>query len=55
MEFYDVQITTDLDETILLQVTANSAAEAEMTAITMVECGQAGTIGLGVIDCFVIS
>jgi len=49
---FDVQITTDLSETIILQVIASSPSEAEMTAISMVECGDAGTIGRSVIDCF---
>jgi len=53
MNFYDVQITTDLGETIVLQVAASSTDEAELTAINMVELGQADTNGQSVIDCFV--
>ena len=37
--FYDVQITTDLDETVCLQIPAMSPAEAEEAAIYMVEHG----------------
>lgn len=55
MEFYDVQITTDLEETVVLQIYASSPQEAEMTAISMVESGQAGTDGMIVLDCFAIS
>lgn len=53
MNFYDVQVTTDLGETIVLQVAASSTDEAELTAINMVELGQANTNGQSVIDCFV--
>lgn len=53
MHFYDVQITTDLGETIVLQVAASSTDEAELTAINMVELGQADTNGQRVTDCFV--
>ena len=54
METFDVQITSDLGETVIIQVFANSAQEAEMTAISMVECGQTGTEGLVVVDCFAL-
>ena len=53
MNFYDVQVTTDLGETIVLQIAASSVDEAELTAINMVELGQAETNGQSVIDCFV--
>ena len=53
MNFYDVQVTTDLGETIVLQVAASSTDEAELTAVNMVELGQADTNGQSVIDCFV--
>lgn len=53
MNFYNVQVTTDLGETIVLQVAASSTDEAELTAINMVELGQADTNGQSVIDCFV--
>lgn len=53
MNFYDVQVTTDLGETIVLQVAASSTDEAELTAINMVELGQADANGQSVIDCFV--
>lgn len=52
MELYDVQITTDEGEELVVQVGADSEAEAEMTAIEMVESGEAGTDGCTVIDCF---
>lgn len=55
MDFYDVQITTDLGEVVVFQVAASSPQEAEMTAISMVESGQAGTEGMIVLDCFAIS
>ncbi len=54
MQLFDVQITTDLGETVVLQVSANDAQEAEMTAISMVESGQAGTVGTRVVDCFAV-
>ena len=54
MEFFDVQITTDLGETIVLQVSASSPQSAETTAISMVECGDAGTISQTVVDCFAL-
>lgn len=54
MDIYDVQVTTDMDETIVLQVTASSPQEAEMTAINMVETGEAGTYGMIVVDCFAL-
>ena len=54
MEFFDVQITTDLGETIVLQVSASSPQYAEMTSISMVECGDAGTISQNVVDCFAL-
>lgn len=54
MEFYDVQITTDMGETRVLTVSADSPEEAEMTAICMVEMGEAGTIGMDVEDCFAL-
>lgn len=53
MNFYDVQITTDLGETVILQVAASSPEEAEMAAINMLELGQAGVYGQQVIDSFV--
>lgn len=55
MDLYDVQITTELGEEVVLQVTANSPQEAEMTAISMVKSGQAGTDGMMVIDCFALN
>ena len=54
MEFFDVQITTDLGENIDLQVTASSPQSAEMTAMSLVECGDAGTISQNVVDCFAL-
>ena len=54
MNLYDVQITTDLNEVVVLQVYATSDYEAELTAISMVEHGQAYVEGSNVIDCFVI-
>ena len=52
MELFDVQVTTDLGEVVILQVTASDKLEAEMTAISMVTSGEAGTLGRGVTDCF---
>lgn len=54
MEFYDVQITTDLEETAVLQIYASSPQEAEGCAYSMVESGEAGTLGRGVICCFAL-
>lgn len=54
MEFYDVQITTDFGETVVLQVYASSPQEAECNACSMVESGDAGTLGREVIDCFAL-
>ena len=52
MPFYDVQITTDLGETVVLQIAASSSEEAELAAIHMVEMGQADVEGTCVVDCF---
>lgn len=54
MELYNVQITTEFGEEVVLLVYACSPQEAEMTAISMVESGQAGTDGMIVLDCFVV-
>jgi len=54
MQIFDVQITTDIGEVIVLQVSANDAQEAEMTAISMVESEQAGTMSFAVSDCFAL-
>ena len=54
MTFYDVQVMTDLGEVAVLQICAFSAAEAEMTAISMVENGDAGVTGISVVSCFVL-
>ena len=53
MELYNVQLRTDLDEVVVLQVYANDSLEAEFTAKSMVECGQAGTISNVVVDYYV--
>lgn len=55
MDFYDVQITTDIGEVVVLQVSANNSQEAEMTAISMVEIGQAETLSNIVVDCFALN
>ena len=52
MLFYDVQITTDLGETVVLQIAASSPEEAELAAIHMVEMGQADVEGTCVVECF---
>ncbi len=52
MQFFDVQITTDMGEVVVVQVAAGDRQEAEMTAISMVELGHAGTVGRNVVDCF---
>lgn len=54
MEFYDIQISTDLGETVVLQVYASSPQAAESIAYSMVESGEAGTLSRGVIDCFAL-
>ena len=54
MELYDVQVTTDAGETLVLQISANDPQEAEMTAISMVEMGQVDTVGRAVVDCFAL-
>jgi hypothetical protein len=51
MDLYDVQVTTDLGDVVVLQVYAFSAREAEMAAISMVENGDAGVMGTSVISC----
>ena len=53
MDLFDVQVMTDLGE-VVLQVYAFSAGEAEMTAISMVENGDAGVMGTSVISCFAL-
>lgn len=52
MQFFDVQITTDMGEVVVVQVAAGDRQEAEMTAISMVESGYAVTVGRSVVDCF---
>ena len=54
MTFYDVQVTTDLGEVVVLQICAFSPAEAEMTAISMVENCDAGVLGTSVVSSFVL-
>ena len=54
MELFDVQVTTELGEVVVLQVSASDEQEAEMTAISMVVSGEAGTMGRGVSDCFCV-
>ena len=54
MNFFDVQITTDMGEVVVVQVAAGDRQEAEMTAISMVESGHAGTVGRSVVDCFAL-
>lgn len=54
MNLFDVQVTTDLGKVVLLQVYAFSAGEAEMTASSMVENGDAGVLGTSVISCFAL-
>ncbi|MBR5814492.1 MAG: hypothetical protein IKY37_08575 [Bacteroidaceae bacterium] len=54
MELYDVQITTELEEVIVLQVCANSESEAELTAISMVENGQADVASTVIVNCFTL-
>jgi hypothetical protein len=54
MDLYDVQVTTDLGEVVVLQVYAFSVGEAEMAAISMVENGDAGVMGTSVISCFAL-
>lgn len=50
MQLYNVQVRTDLDEVVVLQVYAGDQLEAEFTAKSMVECGQAGTISNVLVD-----
>lgn len=52
MIIFDVQIRTDCGEVMVLQVSASSPQEAEMTAISIVNSGEAGTLGREVVDCF---
>ena len=54
MDLYDVQVTTDLGDVVVLQVYAFSAGEAEMAAISMVENGDVGVMGTSVISCFAL-
>lgn len=53
MELYNVQLRTDLDEVVVLQVYAGDPMKAEFTAKSMVECGQARTISNVVVDYYV--
>ena len=53
MNYYDVQVETELGEIAILQVAANSTEEAELTAINMVELGEVETCGRTAIDSFV--
>ena len=54
MNMYDVQVTTDFGETIVVQVAAPSPEAAESAAITVVESVEAGTVGQGVVYCFAL-
>ena len=54
MGFYDVQVITDIEECIILQIYASSSSEAETTAISMVETGEAGTESCNVLNCFAL-
>ena len=54
MDLFDVQVTTDLGEMVVLQICAFSPTEAEMTAVSMVENGDAGVLGTSVVGCFVL-
>lgn len=54
MNTYDVQITTNLNEVVILQICAYSDIEAELTAISMVENGEADVLGNSITNCFVI-
>lgn len=51
MDIYYVDVYTDLDESLMLTVNANSPQEAETIAITMVECGDAPCVGQIVVSC----
>ena len=55
MELYNVQATTEFGEEVILQVYADNPQEAEMSAISMVESGQADTVGRSVVDCFALA
>lgn len=52
MSIYDVQVATDTSQEFVLQVSADSEAEAEMTAIAMVEAGDTEYGMCTVVDCF---
>ncbi len=54
MNTYDVQITTNLNEVIILQICAHNDTEAELTAISIVENGEADVLGNYVTNCFVL-
>ena len=55
MKVYDVQVTTDLSETVVLQISACSPHEAEMEAMSLVEGGCVDTLQSTVVaDCFVV-
>lgn len=54
MIIFDVQIRTDCGEVMVLQVSASSPQEAEMTAISIVNSGEAGTLGREVVECFAL-
>ncbi|MDO4171329.1 MAG: hypothetical protein Q4D28_01300 [Prevotellaceae bacterium] len=51
---YDVQVTTDLGEVVVLTVDGDTPSVAETIAVSMVEDGYAGTISRQVVDCFTL-
>lgn len=52
MNIYNIQIATDTAQAFVLQVSAGSEAEAEMTAIAIVEAGDTEYGVCTVVDCF---
>lgn len=54
MDQYIVQITIESGEEFVLQIMAGSEAEAEMTAIMMVESGETQYGDAIVVDCFCV-
>lgn len=51
MDIYYVDIYTDMDEALTVMVNAGNASEAEASAQTMVETGQADCVGRIAVSC----
>lgn len=54
MQSFDIQITTELGEEVVVSVVVGDRQYAEMTAILIVESDLVGTMGRRVVDCLAL-